>query len=194
MTARTLPRTAPERQAHVWVAARRAGRVTPAPSSPADVTPDAPVEVNPGWQALPGVDVTPTAAAWLDRLVAQLEADLLPVVVTSGRRGTRRQAEALAFKHARGEDLTGLYQQKDLIAEVLAVAPDVEAVTAVLDEQVARGRFLSPHMRDDAVDLRRWHRTPAQLKRLAAHCQALGAQTVLESDHLHVQHLTRSTS
>lgn len=191
---RVLPRTAPERQAHVWVAARRAARVTPASSSPARVTPE-PVEVSPGWLPVDGIDITPTAAAWLDRLVARLEPDLLPVVVTSGRRSPRRQALALVAKLEAGEthaDLHALYQLDHLLADVLAVEPDVEAMTAVLTEQVEDGQFLSPHLRDDAVDLRRWERSPAQLDRLRAHCTALGAQTTLERDHLHVQHLTRS--
>ncbi|MCK6504497.1 hypothetical protein L6R53_14020 [Myxococcota bacterium] len=149
---------------------------------------------SPTWVALSGVDVTPRAAAWLDELGARVEADLLPITVTSGRRSPQRQARALHDDLVAGQtpqQLHALYQRDDLLDEVLAVADEgVEAMTEVLALQLARGEHLSPHMRDDAVDLRRRNRSTEQLGRLVAHCQALGAQTVIERDHLHVQHLT----
>lgn len=186
--ARPLPRPTRPRPPHTRVSSRRAA-VTVAGDELADVTP----HPDPGWEALAEVDITPTAAAFLDRLVARLEADLLPVIVTSGRRSPRRQAQALAAKLQSGAspaELYALYVRDDLLREVLAVSPDVDAMADVLTAQARRGQYLSAHMRADAIDLRRWGRSDQQLERLRAHAHALGAHTVLESNHLHVEHLT----
>lgn len=108
-----------------------------------------------GWTASNGVDITPKVRAFLDRLVKTVTPGTR-VHVTSGRRSAERQASALYDKRRLDGDanVRKLYKQKDLIDEILAAPNDKGAMAEILRAQEARGRYLSGHQRDDAVDLR----------------------------------------
>ena len=117
----------------------------------------------------------------------------VPVHVTSGTRPPLQQAQAVAsLRYKRGDaSVRALYAQKDLIDEVLAKdKSDTAGMAKVLEKQVRRGRFLSRHMRGDAIDLRTNNLTSAQVATLTAAVRAMGAKALLEPDHLHVERIT----
>lgn len=119
----------------------------------------------------------------------------VPVTITSGTRTPLAQAQAIAYKRkVEGDDpVRKLYGQKDLIGEVLDKgATDTAGMASVLQAQVNRGRFLSRHMRADALDVRTRDLTSSQVKKLKAAAERLGAKALIERDHLHVEKVSAS--
>lgn len=138
-----------------------------------------------------GIKLTDGAAVWLTEIAEETGLDL---VVTSGTRSTWEQAEAMAEDYAAGVDQFALYAQDDLLTEILLAAgdqhtPDVAAMAAEIEDQVARGRYVSSHLREDALDLRTRDLSADQVDELVAAVRASGARAVLEVDHLHVEDL-----
>lgn len=165
----------------------------PSPPAVADVSP--PAAPAPEVEILPGVELGPRQRAWLALLRAELPADL-PLTVTSGRRSAQAQARAMAAKLARGEDLLALYVRDDLVAEIIAAAgpdrqhPDAWAMGLAIEDQAARGQAISRHLLpDDALDLRSRHYSRPQRDLVVATVRRLGAECVVEPDHLHVEDL-----
>lgn len=143
------------------------------------------------WRALGGVRLPAAAGPLLDRLAAHLDFQL---EVTSGTRSASAQASAMAAKIQRGENLYDLYSQDDLVSEVYQVIgsttdPDIEAMAIVIDDQVQRGRYISRHLRGDALDLRTKSLSSAQLAQLGQVLDALGVSWLRESDHIHIEGL-----
>lgn len=146
-----------------------------------------------GWStASSSVDVPVELHPWLAELAARVSP--VPVVVTSGRRSTSSQAQAMADDLDQHRDLYALYAQADLVLEVVAWYPDVGGMTAALDDQVSRGEFLSEHLSGTALDLRTHGSSPLsadQVAVLKAGVEAGGATALLEVDHLHVEGIPR---
>lgn len=137
-----------------------------------------------------GVVLTDAMRSFLAYLARVLPADV-PLHVTSGVRTTLAQAKALKVKRDLGDDLLKLYAQDDLVRELLAVPNDVEAMRQVLDRQVARGRFLSDHMRKNALDLRSKNLTSDQAAQIEEAAERVGAKVVRERSppHIHIEDL-----
>lgn len=94
------------------------------------------------------------------------------LVVTGGTRPPQRQAQLMYDKLKRGDDIVALYENKPAALEVRAAYRDgaarslsrkrqIRAMTAVIEAQMARGVFVSKHLRSGAVDVRSWDMTPA---------------------------------
>jgi hypothetical protein len=135
-------------------------------------------------------NVSAAQRGFVERMDEELPFDL---TITSGTRPPSRQASAVSYKRVKEGDaaVRSLYSQKDLIDEVLAKGKtDVAGMTAVLTAQVKRGRYLSRHMRADAVDLRTRDKTASQIKQMQASAIRLGAKALVESDHLHLERVT----
>lgn len=118
----------------------------------------------------------------------------IPILVTSGVRLAEEQAAAMARNRInKGDDSQRqLYRQNpDLIAELLAVPATTAAMTPVLQAQIKRGRFISRHLRGDAIDIRTNNLTYEQRTRVEAAAKELDATTVFEGDHLHVGHIEK---
>lgn len=92
------------------------------------------------------------------------------LVVTGGTRPPQRQAQLMYDKLRRGEDVMAIYENKPAALEVrnayrAAVAKDltrkrvVQALTEVIEAQIARGVYVSKHLRNGAVDVRSWDMT-----------------------------------
>lgn len=137
-----------------------------------------------------GVVLTDGMRSFLAYLVRTLPADV-PLHVTSGVRTTLAQAQALKVKRDLGDDLLKLYAQDDLVRELLAVPNDVEAMREVLERQVARGRYLSDHMRKNALDLRSKNLTADQVALIERAAEKVGAKVVKERSppHIHIEDL-----
>lgn len=84
------------------------------------------------------------------------------LVVTSGTRDPRQQARAMVGKLRRRGRFLRLYRKRELAREVLTAfrrarrhgLSQVAAVERVLRAQIARGDYVSAHLRRGAVDLR----------------------------------------
>lgn len=139
-----------------------------------------------GWSVKEGVRLGPDAPSFLDAVAAQLN---FPIVVTSGTRAPAEQAAAMLTKLERGEDLFALYKDDDLLEEILEVAPDVDQMAEVIQDQVDQGLYISAHLREDALDFRTRDLAAAQVEALKHAIQVLGGEVVKETDHLHMQHL-----
>lgn len=94
------------------------------------------------------------------------------LVVTGGTRPPARQAQLMLDKLKRGEDIMAIYENKEAAREVRAVYRDgaaknlprkrlLRAITEVIEAQMARGVYVSKHLRSGAVDVRSWDMTPA---------------------------------
>lgn len=150
-----------------------------------------------GFAALPagvtsssGVETNAAIDSFATALRARV-ASTIPLHVTSGVRTATAQARALVTKRAQAGDagVRALYGQKDLIDEILAVPATTEAMAKVLYAQMARGRFLSRHMRGDAFDLRRTNLTQEQAQIVNDAAKAMGAKPLIEDDppHIHIE-------
>lgn len=152
-------------------------------AAPSDAPPS-----SPSWAMASGVLLGDTARAWMDILGQQAAADGLPApYVTSGQRTGRQQAEAMLAKVARGEDLLALYSDDDAIRVLLALPRDAGAWAAQIDAWTAQGRYLSSHLRADALDLRTRDLSDGQREQLAELARELGAEAIDEGDHLHIE-------
>jgi hypothetical protein len=87
------------------------------------------------------------------------------MVITSGRRTTASQADAMYTKLTLGDDILKLYKNKKAAKEVvdaynaavqekLGVAQTKAAIKSTLDTQVAGGVYISSHLNAKAFDIR----------------------------------------
>lgn len=109
------------------------------------------------------------------------------IVVTSGIRTASEQASAMLSKIQRGENLYNLYANKGLLDEIMSAGKSVGSMASVIQGQVARGSYLSRHLRGDALDIRL--ASPSENDAVANAAQGLGAEVVRESDHIHIEEL-----
>lgn len=125
--------------------------------------------------------------AFMDELAAAVPG--VPLTVTSGYRSPSSQAAALKYKRDHGDDLHKLYAQDDLVDELLAVPSDGMAL--VIADQVKRGRYLSRHLRGDALDLRSKTLSQAQIDAVKAAAVRLGAKALQEGipPHIHLERI-----
>lgn len=133
------------------------------------------------------VVITDDARTFLDALAARLS---FPIVVTSGQRTAAQQASAMLAKLAKGDtlqDLLDLYADDSQVKALYALGTDATAWAATIQAYVDRGRPISDHLKAKAVDIRTRDLSSTQLDELQRAAQALGAETVLESDHLHLE-------
>lgn len=87
------------------------------------------------------------------------------MVVTSGRRTTASQADAMYTKLTLGDDIVGLYRNKTAakqivdayskaVKEKLSANDTKAAIQTALDTQVAAGTYISSHLNAKAFDIR----------------------------------------
>lgn len=140
-----------------------------------------------GWsRKSDAVELSAEAVDFLDALAAKVD---FAFVVTSGTRSYEEQAAAMRAKVEAGEDLYDLYthaDQHELLDALFAAYED--EWPAIIEEYVeTRGVVLSWHLVGDAVDLRTRDLTEAQVEELRAAAVDLGADALVESDHLHIE-------
>lgn len=127
---------------------------------------------------------------FLRRLRAEVPSNI-PIYVTSATRTPESQASALATKRNLGDDLYKLYSKAnhDIIRELMAAPNTVADMANVLRKYVSQGRYLSRHMRGDAVDLRSKNLTSAQIQTIMETAKRLGAKTKYETlpPHIHIE-------
>ncbi len=146
-----------------------------------------------------GITISPTAAAWLDRLRAKVPSSI-PLVVTSGTRTARSQAQAMLTMVNLGD--AGLKQAyidypDDLVDDLLELPRTIEAWEPRVSRAYADGELSSSgHLAGMAIDLRRRDWTPTQLATVVNAIKAIGGRPLVETapPHVHIQLPARSTS
>lgn len=121
------------------------------------------------------------------------------LVVTSGTRTPKQQADAMYKKLRRGENLRSLYRNAQALDEILKVYDDerrsgageratIDAMTRVIQAQVSRHVYISLHLRGEAVDVRSRTMSTSQRKAFEdATREVLGHLPKHETDHYHLQ-------
>ena len=145
-------------------------------------------KINPPLPGVPGVilksefiGLNDAQVGFLKGLRDQLDFNF---TVTSGIRTPWDQAKALA------QDCNfSVYKNKGLAAEVQQYCPSTSQMAAVLEDQVARGQYLSRHMKADAVDIRVHDLSSSQRERLKSVARSMGVNVVDEGDHIHLGNL-----
>lgn len=115
--------------------------------------------------------------------------------VTSGTRTPESQAAAMYDKLVRGDDLRKLYLNAAALAEIVQAynatrgsrTRAVGAMTQVIKQQVARGVYISRHLRGGGVDVASAGMTPAQQKAFRSAVAAAKVELIDEEDHFHLQ-------
>jgi hypothetical protein len=144
-----------------------------------------------GWSTKPGVVLTPSMRAFLDRLSAASGG--VALLVTSGGRTPEEQAQAMGGKVAAGatrDDLFALYDD-GLMMEIWPPGTpwDTGRAVQILRAQVARGAFISGHLRLDALDLSVSGLSPETQGVIVREAKRLGARTAIiekNPDHIHI--------
>jgi len=173
------------------------------------------VQGAPGVRAKSGANISPTVAAFLAKLPAVWPLPQIPIVVSRAKATARSQAQAMLgnFKDCGGgppgdypydrsklsaypkgvQYLYGLYGNKEAIFRLLKVPQDADSWGSILQGYANRGIYVSPHLRDDAVDLRCWNMTRQDQVLVAETIERSfpGARVLLEKDHLHVDGLSK---
>ena len=144
------------------------------------------MSIVPGVYNKPGVKTTMRLRGFLAALRLKTGQTL---VVTSGIRTIDEQAGAMFSKVERlGSPGLDIYN-KTLADEIRAGGLDSKAeIAATLTKQVARGTFMSRHMKADALDIRTRGLTAAERARILEVVTELGANRLDEGDHIHVEY------
>ena len=145
----------------------------------------------PGVSGNAGLVLNDAQAAFLAQLRAAVPPSI-PLHVTSGTRSPEAQASALVTKRNLGDNLRALYRSNlDIIEALLAVPNTVAAMATVLRHYMAQDRYLSRHMRGDALDLRSYTLSPAQRAVVMQAAARLGAKTNYETKppHIHIERI-----
>jgi uncharacterized protein YcbK (DUF882 family) len=161
----------------------------------------------PHWVATPGIELSPFLTEAIDRVAEHYYAKTRRrFTVTSGVRPPARQARAMYAKIAAGGSLS-IYRNQSLIEPLRRAYRDgrkkrqsreriIAAMTEILSDQVARGHYISRHMRGRAFDVGTAGLTKKQRQAfLAAVREAGGMRVIVETKppHFHIEVLARPT-
>jgi hypothetical protein len=154
------------------------------------------------YTLLPGVALSPLVQQKVTQIAqAYFRRTGKELTVTSGTRNAAQQAEAMHELLRLGADVTSLYRNKEAIHEILqtyeqgrvAARPAgavVSAMTEVIQRQIARGIFISMHLRSGAVDIRNRDMTASDKRSFLEAVAEVGGVTTLEETrppHYHLQ-------
>jgi len=110
----------------------------------------------------------------------------VPIVITSWTRTPQAQAAAMLAKLERGENLYDLYRNDAAIRALMNADRNLASWASIIDAWTQSGRPLSRHLDGYGTDIRTRNLRPDQIARLMTTARAMGANPVLESDHLHI--------
>jgi hypothetical protein len=137
-----------------------------------------------GYTVLSAVEMTP----YLESAAQQI-ADRLPfdIVVTSGVRTARRQAQAMFTKIELGDDLLAIYSNDSFAQGVMDAYPDLEEATQFVQGYFDAGGG-SSHGRGLGLDLRTRDQSESNIAEMIAVSDALGFRPLREytPPHLHL--------
>jgi hypothetical protein len=122
-----------------------------------------------------------------------------PIFITSGTRSVHEQAVALDKKIRAGDNRLGVYKNRSAANELLSawkragsqgVKAQVAAIEKVLRDQMARGIFVSQHLKAGAVDVRSIDMGGGQKKALRVAAKTVDGLRMIEEKkppHFHLE-------
>lgn len=143
----------------------------------------------PGVYAKVGVALNDSMLAFLKAVRGRTGFD---IVVTSGTRSPYQQAQAMITKFQMGgiQELYNTYSNDAEITRMVnEYGPTVEGFARALQDQLARGVYMSRHLRADALDFRVDGLSASEREQLMAASVASGAKKILYEGtppHIHV--------
>lgn len=143
----------------------------------------------PGVYAKVGVALNDSMLAFLKAVRGRTGFD---IVVTSGTRSPYQQAQAMITKFQMGgiQELYNTYSNDAEITRMVnEYGPTVEGFARALQDQLARGVYMSRHLRADALDFRVDGLSASEREQLMAASAASGAKKILYEGtppHIHV--------
>ena len=153
---------------------------------------------------LAGVTISKDMKEFLTKMRDRIEkTDISLIEITSGVRTAEAQARALKTKREINgcnggiaalpsgggcKNITDLYRNSPLIMEVLGVPNEVGAMKQVIERQIARKKFMSPHMKGRGIDFRTHTLSQEQINKIMDVARSLGGKPIYEPDppHIHV--------
>ncbi len=113
------------------------------------------------------------------------------LVVTGGTRTPKRQAQLMYNKLEHGEDIVALYENKAAATEIRNVYKEgtaknlsrkrlIRSIADAIDAQIARGIYVSKHLKSGAVDVRSWGLTGKQEEALREAVKQESGVTLLD--------------
>jgi hypothetical protein len=109
-----------------------------------------------------------------------------PIYVTSATRSSRSQAVAMkGLLHRHGEKyVRKLYRNKPAVGEVISAhrKAGVDGMTRAIDGQIARGVYISNHLRSGSLDLSRKTNESA----IKSAVRTVDGRVFFEKDHYHI--------
>jgi len=133
------------------------------------------------------IEARATGPDWVKRKLVELaRRSKTSLVITSWLRTPRDQARAMLAKVNRGEDLYDLYRDDVQIEALYNTPQTVDDWADTLRAFRDRGRPISRHMSGRGTDIRTRGMPTSTLARVMNVAAAMGANVVLESDHLHL--------
>ena len=142
-----------------------------------------------GYTVESGVRLNEIQRSFMSKLRARLPSNI-PLTVTSATRSPSQQASAMLKKYQLGgaKELLSTYAQDNLIAELLSQPKTRNAWARVIKDQIRRGRYISRHLRSDALDLRSKHYNSHTLNVVMAAARALASNVIYETKppHIHI--------
>ena len=136
--------------------------------------------------AKPGVILNDNMRGFLKELSSRLWQD---VVVTSGVRTPSEQAYEMMRTPGGAAGIRGLYRGSAGAEAADAYPRGESAVLAVINAQMARGVYVSRHLKGDALDFRVTGLTTGERTLLKSTLLSMGVQVLDEGDHVHVEEL-----
>lgn len=123
------------------------------------------------------------------------------IVVTSGTRSAAEQAQAMYDKLELGDDIVKLYGSKKRVKQIKKAyddgkaaaksAPEIKAdMTAVINQQIADGAYISKHLRAGAVDIRSRDMSATEKTAFRESVAEVGGMSVIletKPPHFHLQ-------
>lgn len=156
---------------------------------------------SPHYRTKPGVRLSPEVRAKLVAIADRYhEATRRTLLVTSGTRSPREQAAAMYGKLRAGDRLW-VYRDQRSVKPIRAAydrgrrrrwkrARIVAAMTEIIADQVARGVYISRHLRAHAFDVRCYNMSRRQKRAFRAAAKAVGHVRIIEEKrppHFHCE-------
>ena len=142
--------------------------------------------LSPGISKASAVKLTEPITVFMADLRSRLPSSI-PLLLTSGYRDPAAQAMAMANKVKLGESLRKLYAD-DFADAVMGAYPDIGEMASVIASFAVRGRG-SRHLTGQAVDLRSYTMTSAQIQQVLSAARDLGGKAIYEDTpaHIHIE-------
>ncbi len=122
--------------------------------------------------------------SYLERLTKNINFD---IVVTSGTRSARQQAQAMFTKIELGDSTLRVYRDRQFAQSIIDVFPNIVEATKIVQEYADSGKG-SAHLRGLGVDIRSRSLTASQIQKIIDVSKTLNANAILERTppHIHV--------